>query len=176
MSENVSDLHRQQKLYWDQMFELKVAASYIRLYRDHLGRWVTRLGVLKAVASSASIAAWVIWKEYAFVWGAIIAASQLADALKDVFPFAKKHKAASALAMTLDNLFIDVQLEWEYIFAGRYSDEEIMKRLHQLRKMQFDTEKRNFPDGLATRAVLLNRATQDAAGYLAATYGVDSSR
>jgi hypothetical protein len=37
-----------------------------------------------------------------FVWGANIAASQVADALKDVFPFAKKHKAASALAMTLD--------------------------------------------------------------------------
>ena len=172
MSENVPDLHRQQKLYWDQMFELKVAASYIRLYRDSLGRWVTGLGALKAIASCAGIAAWVIWKEYAFVWGAIIAASQVADALKDVFPFAKKHKAASELAMTLDNLFIDVQLEWEYIFSGRYSDEEIMKRLHQLRKLQLDAEKRNFSDGLATRNVQLDHAKQDATDYLKATYGV----
>jgi hypothetical protein len=50
MSENASDLHRQQKLYWDQMFELKVAASYIRLYRDYLGKWVSGLGALKARA------------------------------------------------------------------------------------------------------------------------------
>jgi hypothetical protein len=171
-SENLQDLHRQQKLYWDQMFELKVAASYIRQYRDHLGTWVTGLGILKAVASSAGIAAWVIWKQYAFVWGAIIAASQLVDALKDVFPFAKKHKSASALAMTLDNLFIDVQLEWEYIFSGKYSDEEMMKRLHQLRKLQLDAEKNNFPDGLATREILLDRAKQDAAEYLENTYGV----
>jgi len=155
------------------MYQLKVAASYIRLYRDRLGRWVTGLGVLKAVASSASIAAWVIWKEYAFVWGAIIAASQLADALKDIFPFARKHKAASALAMTLGNLFIDVQLEWEYIFIGRYMDEEIMKRLHQLRKLQLDAEDHNFPDGLATRVNLFDRASQEAWEYFQATYGVD---
>jgi len=137
-----------------------------------MGKWVTGLGILKAVTSSASIAAWVIWKEYAFVWGAIIAASQLADALKDVFPFAKGHKAARALAMTLDNLFIDVQLEWEYIFSGQYTDQEIMKRLHQLRKLQLDSEKHNFPDGLATRNVQLDQAKRDAADYLKATYGV----
>jgi hypothetical protein len=147
MSENVQDLHRQQKLYWDEMFELKVALSYIRLYRDSVGRWVTGLAALKAIASCAGIAAWVIWKEYAFVWGAIIAASQVADALKDVFPFAKKHKAACEHAVTLANLFIDVQLEWENVFSGRYTDDEIMKRLHQLRKLQLDAENTTFPMG-----------------------------
>jgi hypothetical protein len=173
MSENVSDLHRQQKLYWDQMFELKRAASYIRFYRDSLGRRVTGLGALKAVASCAGIGAWVVWKEYAFLWGAIIAASQVADALKDVFPFAKKHKAACEHAVTLANLFIDVQLEWEDVFAGRYTNDEIMKRLHLLRKMQLDAESHNFPDGLAERAVLLDRAKKDATEYLATTYGVN---
>jgi hypothetical protein len=34
-----------------------------------------------------------LWKQYAIVWGSIIAASQVTDALKDVFPFTKKHKA-----------------------------------------------------------------------------------
>ncbi len=173
MSENASDLHRQQKLYWDQMFELKVAASYIRLYRDYLGKWVSGLGALKAIASCGGIAAWVIWKEYAFVWGAIIAASQLADALKDVFPFAKKHKAACEHSSVLAGLFIDVQLEWENIFSGRYTDDEIMKRLHQLRKLQLDAENRSFPDGLAERNALLDRAKQDATEYIAATYGVN---
>jgi hypothetical protein len=102
MSENASDSHRQQLLYWNQMTSLKVDAAYIRLYRDSLGRWVTWLGALKAVASCGGIAAWVIWKEYAFIWGAIIAASQVADALKDVFPFVKKHRAACEHAVTLN--------------------------------------------------------------------------
>lgn len=71
------------------MIELKVAAEYMRGYRDETGKRVAALGTLKAIASSGGIAGWVIWKEHAFVWGAIIAASQLTDALKEVFPFTK---------------------------------------------------------------------------------------
>jgi hypothetical protein len=133
---------------------------------------VTSIGALKAIASCGGIAAWVIWKEYAFVWGAIIAASQVADALKDVFPFAKKHKAASVYSMTIDNLFNDVQLEWENIFSGRYSDEEIMKRLHQFRKLRLDALQHNFPDGLAARNALAVQAKQTAEDYFEITYGV----
>ena len=154
------------------MIDLKSEASYIRLYRDSLEKWVTSIGALKAIASCGGIAAWVIWKEYAFVWGAIIAASQVADALKEVFPFAKKHKAASVYSMTIDNLFNDVQLEWENIYSGRYTDEEIMKRLHQLRKLRLDALQHNFPDGLAARNALAVQAKQTAEDYFETTYGV----
>jgi hypothetical protein len=60
MSETVTNPHRQQQLYWAQMIELKVAACYIRLYRDYLGKRVTALGTLRAIASSGSIAAWAL--------------------------------------------------------------------------------------------------------------------
>jgi hypothetical protein len=88
VNENAAS-HRQQNLYWNQMVELKVALEYMRRYRDHAGKRVRALATLKAIASSGGIAAWAIWREHAFVWGAIIAASQLADALKEVFPFTK---------------------------------------------------------------------------------------
>ncbi len=155
------------------MTNLKADASYIRLYRDSLGNWVTGLAALKAVASCGGIAAWVVWKQYAFAWAAIIAASQLADALKDVFPFAKKHKAASVHAITLDNLFNDTQLEWENILSGRYTDEEIMIRRHKLGKLQLDALQHNFPDGLVERHSLLVQAKQIAEKYFEATYGVN---
>src|SRR5271154_6548738 len=101
MSGEATSSHRQQSLYWNQMIELKVAAGYIRRYRDDVGKQVTRLGTLKAIASSAGIAAWAVWKEYAFLWGVIIALSQVADALKEVFPFTKIHKAASEHTISL---------------------------------------------------------------------------
>jgi len=165
--------HRQQQLYWSQMIELKVAASYIRRYRDYLGKWVTRLGTLRAIASSGSIAAWALWKEFAFVWAVIIAVSQVVDALKDVFPFTKKHKAASEHTTTLESLFIDAQLEWENIFSGRYTDDEIMNRLHKLRKLQHDAGHQSFPEGLATQAALFVQAQKDAKDYFAAVSGVE---
>jgi hypothetical protein len=104
------------------MVELKVAACYMRRYRDQVGLWVTSVGVVRAIASSGSIAAWAIWRQYAFVWGLIIAASQVADALREVFPFVKTNKAASEFGIALERLFIDAQLEWESVFSGRYSD------------------------------------------------------
>ena len=154
------------------MTYLKADASYIRLYRDSRGRWVKGLGILKAVASSSSIAVWAVWQKLPLVWGAIIAISQVLDATKDFFPFAKEHKAASVHSMTLDYLFNDVQLEWEDIFSGRYSDEEIMKLRHKLGKLQLDALQRNFPDGLAVRDQLLVQAKQEAETYFKATYGV----
>jgi hypothetical protein len=170
MSEDIT--HRQQHLYWKQMTELKVASSYIRLYRDYLGKWVTALGVLRAIASSGSIAAWAIWRQYAFVWGAIIAASQVTDALKDVFPFTKRHKAASTHTVTLGAMFIDAQLEWESIFSGRYSDEQIMKMRYKLMKLQHDAESSNFPDGLALNSAYFAQAQREAKEYFKTTYAV----
>jgi hypothetical protein len=172
MNGNGNNPHRQQQLCWTQMVELKIASSYIRLYRDHLARWVTGLATLRAIASSASIGAWVVWKQYAFIWAAIIVASQVADALKEVFPFSKKHKAASELTLALTSLFIDAQLEWENIFSGRYNNEEIMNRLHKLRKLQLEAEGKSFPEGLAKKATLFEQAQNSASQYFATTYNV----
>ena len=155
------------------MVELRIATAYVRRYRDHLGKWTTGLGTVKAVASSGGIAAWAIWKEHAFVWGLIIAGSQVADALKDVFPFTKKQKAASEHKITLNSLFIDAQLEWESIFGGRYTDEEIAQRRHKLMKLQFDAEAKGFPDGLDVKQGLFDLAQKEAQDYFRTTYGVE---
>jgi hypothetical protein len=167
--------HRQQQLYWTQLVELKVATSYIRRYRDRLTSRVTALGGLRAVASSGAIAGWAIWHELAFVWGIIIALSQLADALKEVFPFVRRHKAASEHTVALDSLFIDAQLEWENIYAGRFSDIETMNHRHKLMKLQHDAERKNFPEGLGTSAKLFDLAQEDARAYFRVTYGVEGT-
>ena len=133
------------------MIVLKVACDYMRCYRNHLSRWVTGIGTLRAVASSGSIAGWAIWHQYAFVWASIIAISQVLDALKDVFPITKRHKAASEHVHQIESLFIDAQLEWENIFAGHYSDDEIATRRHKLMKLRHEAETKNFPDGLPER-------------------------
>ncbi len=114
---------------------------------------------IKAIASSASIAAWALWKEHAFIWAAIIAVSQVIEALKDVFPMTKELKAASELVNQIESLCIDTQLEWENIFTGRYTDDEIMNRWHKLMKLQHDAETKNFPNGLRVRKADFKAAT-----------------
>ena len=153
------------------MVELKVASAYNRRYRDYLGRWVTSIGTIRAIASSGSIAAWALWKDYAFVWASIIAVSQVLDALKEVFPVTKRHKAASEHANSLGTILIDAQLEWEKIFMGIYTEVETVNLRHKLMKLQHDAERTNFPDGLSERASDFALAQQEAMAYFRTTYG-----
>ncbi len=85
--------------------------------------------------------------------------SQVIEALKDVFPMTKELKAASELVNQIESLCIDTQLEWENIFTGRYTDDEIMNRWHKLMKLQHDAETKNFPNGLRVRKADFKAAT-----------------
>jgi hypothetical protein len=87
MSDSESTSHRQQDLYLTEVYQLLVALDYMRRYRTFLARRVTWFGALRAIASSTAIGAWAVWQSYPMVWGGVIAAAQVADALKDVFPF-----------------------------------------------------------------------------------------
>ena len=64
------------------------------------------------------------------------------------------------------------QLEWESIFSGRYSDDQIMNRRHKRMKVQHDAGRASFPDGLATRETLFAQPEQEAREYFTSTYGV----
>jgi hypothetical protein len=86
--------------------------------------------------------------------------------------FTKRHKAASVHTITLGAMFIDAQLEWENIFLGRYTNDQIMKLRHKLMKLQHDAERDNFPDGLAFKDALFAQAQHETKEYFKATYGV----
>jgi hypothetical protein len=163
---------RQQDLYFNELFQLKVQAVYIRKYRDILARRVRIFAILRAFSSSGGIAAWVVWKELAFLWSGIIAASQLADAMRDVFPFVAQQKSANALLADLDALFIDTLLEWEAIYSGRVLSHDIAERRIRLMKSQHDFDQKHFPTGNhPERDDLLALAEQDATDYLQSRFG-----
>jgi hypothetical protein len=169
--ETIGPGHRQQDLYFNELFQLKVRCEYTRLYRDELSKWVTGFAVLRAVASSGGIAGWVIWRQYAFVWGAIIAASQLADALKDVFPNISRQKAANDLLVGLKSLFIEAVFEWEGVFAAKFTNEEIIERRRKLMQLQHELDVKHFPTGnLPSRPDLLALAETETITYLEAMF------
>ncbi len=86
MSDEAEGPSREQQLYLRKFVALSVDVRYVSTYRDQLGQWVTAAATIRAVTSSASIGAWVVWKQYAFVWASLIAVSQVMDGLQEVFP------------------------------------------------------------------------------------------
>lgn len=157
-------------LYWAQLRQVKAAGAYMRLYRNRLAKQLRAIELIKAVSSSGAIAGWVIWSDLPFLWSAIIAAAQLLDALKGVFPFAKLHRAASDLTVALEIIWIDADAEWTDIYAGRLTDQEINKRLQKLRRLALEAENRHFPDGFESDAKLAELAEHATKSYFRITY------
>jgi hypothetical protein len=172
MSDDLNS-RRQPDLYWKQLVQLKAASICIRLYRNRLGRWVRRIELVKAIGSSGGIAAWVVWKDLPFLWSGIIAASQLLDATKHVFPFARQHKAASDLTVALELLCIDAAEEWEGIYGGKIPNDLITERRTRLAKLQLEAEHKHFPEGFEPSSKLIELATDEANAYFSMTYGED---
>ena len=113
----------------------------MRLFRNRLARRVKTLDTLKAVASSGAIAAWIVWRDYPLLWSGIIAAAQVADALKGVFPFTS-------------------------IYQGAIAADTINKRRTKLRKLQLEAERKHFPDGFEPGRKLVELAAEEARAYI----------
>ena len=152
------------------MVELKAASVAMRLHRNRLSRRVRSIEAVRAIASSASIGGWAVWHELGQVWGSIIAATQVLDALKNVFPFVREQKCASDLTVALELLFIDAQQEWDRIQDAQLSPKVIMDRCTKLRKLQLDAERKHFPEGFEPDPALNRLAMLETANYMAMVY------
>jgi hypothetical protein len=149
-----------------------VARDYMRRYRDVLARRVTWFGALRAIASSSAIGAWALWQSYPMVWGGIIVASQVADALRDVFPFTVRHKAANDLVTSFEGLLIEALYEAEGVYSGQFTDKEITDLRRKLMRLRHEAEVRHFPSGhLPERRHLLALADEAAIAYFDSIFG-----
>jgi hypothetical protein len=161
---------REQQVYWKEFVQLKADSCYVRDYRNHLNRWVTGVATIRAVASAGGIAAWAIWKQYAYVWACFIAASQVVDALKNVFPFYKRRDALSRWSRALNRLFVEAQRDWDEIASGKCTDSQIGKLSHQMRLRKERAEAKCIPHGLALHHDLFDEAQKEAARFFASRY------
>ena len=162
-------------IYWNQLVLLTVVACYVRRYRDEQAWWVNRIGLFKAVVTSGTIGAWVIWKDYAFVWGVLLGAAQILDAAKEYIPQAAHRRHASEFLGVIENTVIDARFEWFEVVGGRYLDGEIMERWRSLAKLMRESEARYFPDGFPISPARERLAKMEARAYISAHYGVGDS-
>jgi hypothetical protein len=172
MAPSDATVHRQQELYWQQLRDLKAGCLYLERYRSILNDWETRIATVRAVASSGAIAGWAIVQAHPLLWGSIIAAAQVADALRHVFPLATRRQAASDLLGVLEGQFFRCLHEWESVRDGSLSDREINDRRLGLMEQQHQAQLKYFPTtGLPVRPALKALAEAEARDYLTKRFG-----
>lgn len=163
----------EQSIYWEEFQQLKLACCYVRDYRNSIGKSETTVAAIRAIASSASIAAWAVWRRYAVVWASFIAASQVVDALRDVFPFRRRRQALSRWSNALNRQWVDAQRDWDNIYAGKVPDKKIRFLTHQLRLKMQRYEARCIPDGLVRKDDLFLAAEAEMAAFFQKRYSVN---
>jgi hypothetical protein len=109
------------------------------------------------------------------LWGGIIAAAQVADALQNAIPFAARFRGTNALSATLDALFIDCQMEWEEIYTGALAESEITRRRHKVMMLRHAADLKNLPNGLPMRKSIFKLAEADADAYFRSLFPVESA-
>jgi hypothetical protein len=163
MTDDDNAAHRQQELYLSEVLQLIAEREYMRRYRVILAKRVTWFGAVRAIASSGAIATWAVWKSYPMVWGGVIAATQVADALKGIFPFTARHKAANDLVASLEALLIEVLHEAEAVHAGELTDTEIRERRRRMMKTRHEASLKYFPTADLPERKDINALAQEAA-------------
>jgi hypothetical protein len=118
-----------QERYWKELVQLKVHANYLDFYLLGTAQTSARIDGFLAISSSSSIGAWLVWRDWQFVWALVIAASQVINALKSHLPYWQRLKSLSGLVQEFDDLVLFAEERWFDVSEGRLSDEEI-HRLH----------------------------------------------
>jgi hypothetical protein len=134
--------------YWQELYDLKSHSNYMEVYlnrTEHVNRLVN---MWLAVASSSSIGAWVIWKEYAVVWAFIIAAAQVVNAVKPFLPYRARLRALSGLSHDLEELCIEAERRWFDVSQGVLVPEDINKLQYDIRLKKHKMYKKHL-GGLA---------------------------
>ena len=87
-----------------------------------------------AISSSASIAGWAIWDSCAFIWGCIIAMSQVITALKPVFPFDKHVHTLNTRCYKQEAMFLELDALWYGIMDQALNEESAKTKLNHLKQ------------------------------------------
>ena len=126
--------------YWYYMVQTKSSVFYLDIYAENTYKKEMFVNVFCAIASSASIAAWAIWTEWAHVWGFIIAISQVLTAVKEIFPYVKQLKMLKHFVGEMKVIYISMEQEWFRVAAGELTEKEINDLLFRYKKKVVDLE------------------------------------
>jgi hypothetical protein len=120
--------NRAYDLYWIELVQIKVDTVYVERYRDWLTSWLSWFAIGRAIVSVGALGSWFAGVGHGEVWGGIIVASQVAEAVVNALPLSARQKNLSAFALALEAILIDALLEWEDIHSGEIGARDITRR------------------------------------------------
>jgi hypothetical protein len=91
-----------------------------------------------ALASSGSIATWVVWNMYPTIWGSIIATSQVISVIKPYFPFSNYIVQLRDKSPLMKQLNYDYEKLWYDMEYNKITEDDSVKAHFDLKKRKSD--------------------------------------
>lgn len=159
-----------QSQYWKEIYQLKVHIAFIELLLERSERIDRGLKMFLAIASSSSIGAWVIWKQFSWVWATIIACSQVVSAIIQYLPYRHRIKTYSSLLNELEEIMIQAEFKWHAIADGQMTEAEINKSRFSVRANKQKALKKHIHTTIPVNEKLQGKAEQSAIAYFNTFY------
>ena len=137
-----------QEKYWNYMVQVKAWIYYLDIYAEESYKWDKRVNMYSAIASSSSIAAWAIWKEWSYIWSIIIAISHVLTAIKDYLPFGRRLKFLAPFIEEVKLLYIKIEYDWYKIAQGEVIESEINTLLSSYKREFINIENKYLKEEL----------------------------
>lgn len=160
-----------QARFWKEFHQLKVQVIFVQelLLEAERNERLAKMAI--AITSSASIGAWVIWKELAWLWGAIIAGSQVFSVIYPHLPYKERLKTYSSILRDLERLFIDAEHKWQSVADGSLSVQKIIAERTQLQRKKDEILSRHMAHSVfPSNPKISDRAEIEASNYFAYYY------
>ena len=156
-----------QRYYWETFSTLKRDQIYLSLQLTRLDHIERCLNIFAAVSASTAIAGWTIWQHAAYVWGAVIALSQVYTATKNHLPFGVQLKSLNALYPEIEALTLSAERGWFRVARGEMTEEEIIDGASKLKETKaLLTQKHLKSVILPENKKKVDEANEKAIGYL----------
>ncbi len=120
--------------YWAYYTGTKYELLYFYEYLNDSYRWLRYLESFLAVISSSSVAAWAVWNRLPLLWAVLIAASQVAAAVKQYLPYSKRITALNELLPRLDTVINRIERDWFLVDKGSLTDAQINELIFSYKK------------------------------------------
>lgn len=166
--------HSVQERYWRELDQLKVHCIYLELYLEKTELTNRIIKCFLAVASSGSIASWVVWSKYEFVWATIIASSHFIGAIKNYLPFDSRRKALKGLSNDLESISLSMETSWFDVSEGHLTEREIHAKHMTIKKQRRQLiQKHLHSDTLPFKEKLDREARIQTKEYFNNSYGME---
>jgi hypothetical protein len=160
-----------QARFWKEFHALKVETIFVQKLLLDAERKERLAKMATAITSSASIGAWAVWKDWALLWGAIIAGSQVFSVIHPLLPYKDRLKMYSSVLRDLEKLFIDAEHKWQAVADGSMSVSQINKERATLQKKSGEIVNKYVPNGVfPPSAKITELAEKEASEYFLRYY------